>query len=60
MENAIKSDHNVVIWPESIEGKDINEMVMRGMDPAEIQSIIDSNTFRGLEAQLKFNYWKKV
>jgi transcription elongation factor Elf1 len=60
MQNAIKSDHNVVIWPETIEGKDINEMVMHGLDPAEIQSIIDSNTFRGLEAQLKFNYWKKV
>jgi len=30
------------------------------MDPMEIQSIIDSNTSRSLEAQLKFNYWKKV
>ncbi len=60
MENAIKSDHNVVIWPDYMPGKDINEMVMRGMDSLEIQSIIDSNTSRGLEAQLKFNYWKKV
>ncbi len=60
MENAIKSDHNVVIWPDDMPGKDINEMVMRGMDSLEIQSIIDSNTSRGLEAQLKFNYWKKV
>ena len=60
MENAIKSDHNVVIWPDDIQGKDINEMVMKGMDPMEIQSIIDSNTSRSLEAQLKFNYWKKV
>ena len=60
MENAIKSDHNVVIWPDNVMGKDINEMVMQGIDPAEIQSIIDSNTSRGLEAQLKFNYWKKV
>jgi hypothetical protein len=60
MENAIKSDHNVVIWPDNMPGKDINEMVMRGMDPLEIQSIIDSNTSRGLQAQLKFNYWKKV
>lgn len=60
IENAIKSDHNVVIWPDNIRGKDINDMVMQGIDPLEIQSIIDSNTSRGLEAQLKFNYWKKV
>lgn len=60
IENAIKSDHNVVIWPDNMPGKDINEMVMQGINPAEIQSIIDSNTSRGLEAQLKFNYWKKI
>jgi transcription elongation factor Elf1 len=60
MQNAITSDHNIVIWPDNVVGKDINEMVMRGMDPLEIKDIIDSNTINGLAAQLKFNYWKKV
>ena len=60
MQNAITSDHDIVIWPDNVVGKDINEMVMRGMDPLEIKDIIDSNTINGLAAQLKFNYWKKV
>lgn len=60
MLNAIKSDHYVVIWPSNLEGKDINEMIMSGKTKAEIQSIISSNTFKGLEAQAKFTFWKKV
>jgi hypothetical protein len=60
MADAIKSGHNVVIWPDKIEAKDINEMVQSGLSPDEIQSIISSNTFNGLEAQTKFVFWKKV
>ena len=60
MQDAIKSDHNVVIWPDTLQGKDINEMVMSGISVDEIERIISSNTFRGLEAQAKFTFWKKV
>jgi len=60
MQDAIKLEHNVVIWPDTIQGKDINEMVMNGLSPDEIESIISSNTFKSIEAQLKFNFWKKV
>jgi hypothetical protein len=60
MQDAIKSDHLVVIWPNTMEGKDINEMVMNGFSIGEIESIISSNSFRGLEAQAKFTFWKKV
>ena len=60
IENAIKSNNNVVIWPDGIEGKDINEMVLNGMSTGEIQEIIDSNTFYGLEAIAKFTFWKKL
>jgi hypothetical protein len=41
-------------------GKDINEMVMNGISVDEIESIISSNTFTGLEAQAKFTFWKKI
>jgi SOS response regulatory protein OraA/RecX len=41
-------------------GKDINEMVLKGYSQSEIQSIISSNTFKGLEAQAKFTFWKKT
>lgn len=60
IENAIKSNHDVVIWPDNIEGKDINEMVLNGFSTGEIQEIIDSNTFYGLEAIAKFTFWKKL
>jgi transcription elongation factor Elf1 len=55
--NTIDSGDSVVIWPNSIDDKDINDMVMSGLD---VQSVIESNTYSGLEAKLKFNTWKKI
>ena len=60
MQDAIKSNHNIVIWPNTIQSKDVNEMVMSGISVDEIEAIISSNTFSGLEAQTKFVFWKKV
>jgi hypothetical protein len=54
---TIDSGQSVVIWPNGIDDKDINDMVMSGLD---VQSVIDSNTYSGLEAQLKFTTWKKI
>ena len=60
MDVAIKMGHNVVIWPNTVHEKDINEMVVNGISPDEIEDIISNNTFSGIEAQINFNYWKKV
>ena len=60
MQESIKSNHNIVIWPNTIQAKDVNEMVMSGISVGEIESIISSNTFNGLQAQTKFVFWKKV
>jgi len=60
MQDAINSDQYVVIWPDKIAAKDINEMVISGISPDEIENIISSNTFKGLEAQAKFIFWKKL
>ncbi len=54
---AIRAKESVVIWPTSIKHKDINDMVLQGLDPA---AIIKDNTYSGLEAELKFTNWKKV
>jgi transcription elongation factor Elf1 len=54
---AIDSGKSVVIWPSGIPDKDINDMVMSGLD---VQSVIESNTYSGLEAKLKFTTWKKI
>ena len=60
IEKAIKLGEDVVIWPDTIEGKDINEMILNGFSPDEIKGIIDSNTLRNLEAIAKFTFWKRV
>ena len=54
---TIDNGDSVVIWPNGIDDKDINDMVMSGLD---VQSVIESNTYSGLEAKLKFNTWKKI
>lgn len=60
MQDAINSHHNVVIWPSTIQGKDINEIILSGKTADEIEKIISSNTFKDIEAQLKMNMWKRV
>ena len=57
IERTINSGAKVVIWPDNIDDKDINDMVMSGLN---VQSVIESNIYSGLEAKLKFTTWKKV
>ena len=54
---SIDRGDKVVIWPSSIMEKDINDMVLSGLD---VQSVVESNVYNGLEAKIKFNYWKKI
>ena len=60
MQKAIMMGKSICIWPKHITAKDINEMVLKGSSPAAIQSIIDSNTFSLLKAQLEFGSWSKT
>ena len=57
IERTINNGGRVVIFPSSIDEKDINDMVIAGHD---VQKIVECNTYSGLEAKLKFNTWKKV
>jgi len=54
---TIGNGQKVVIWPSTISEKDINDMILSGLD---VQSVIESNTYSGLEAKLKFTTWKKI
>lgn len=56
----IKQNYRVVIWPDSLPGKDINELILSGMSADEIKSIINHNTFCGLSATARFTMWRKV
>jgi hypothetical protein len=54
---TIDRGENVVIWPETIQQKDINDMKIAGLS---IMDVLKSNTYSGLEAKVTFNKWKKV
>ena len=57
IENTIDRGERVVIWPSNIPEKDINDMVLAGHD---VQSVVESNIYNGLEAKLQFNTWKRI
>mgnify|MGYP003320697879 FL=1 len=59
VDSAINSGYNVCIWPSTILQKDINDMVISGLEPADVRAIIDNNTFSGLKAKLAFSVWAK-
>jgi ssDNA-binding Zn-finger/Zn-ribbon topoisomerase 1 len=54
---CISRGEKIIIWPSGIVEKDINDMVLAGHD---IMSVLESNTYSGLEAKIKFNIWKKI
>lgn len=59
LEKNIELGYNVCLWPETVREKDINEMVLAGKTPDEILECINTNTFSGIEAKLKFTEWRK-
>lgn len=56
---CIDANYSVVIWPDTIDYKDINDMVLSGMQPYQIRNIIKENTFNGLQAKLRLQQWKR-
>lgn len=54
---TIDRGEKVVIWPDNVFEKDINDMILAGRD---VQNMIKYNSYKGLEAKLKFINWKKV
>jgi transcription elongation factor Elf1 len=58
MDKLIRDGMAVCIWPASIAQKDVNDMVLAGLQ--NIDKIIKDNTYRGLEANLKLSMWRKT
>ena len=54
---TIDRGDKVVIWPTSIEEKDVNDMILGGH---RVMDMLKSNTYSGLKAKIKFNNWKKI
>ncbi len=54
---TIDRGDKVVIWPSTITEKDINDMILSGHN---VMSVLESNTYSGLEAKVQFTNWKKI
>jgi hypothetical protein len=59
LEKYIDLGYNVVMYPDSVQEKDINDMILSGRSPDEILELINTNTFTGMEAKLKYANWRK-
>lgn len=57
IEKIIDKGYKVVIFPDHIEQKDINDMVLGGVS---IEDVLEYNISYGLEAKIIFTGWKKV
>lgn len=59
IKKSCDAGHRVVVWPDNIIEKDINEMIMNGHSQSEILDIINYNTHSGLGLKMKLNAWSK-
>jgi hypothetical protein len=60
IETFIKKGYAVCIWDERIRQKDINDMILSGMSSEELHDSIKSRTFKGLQAKVALNKWKRI
>ena len=54
---TIDRGDKVVIWPNHIQQKDINDMNLAGHD---VKNLVESNIYQGLKAKVKLNNWKRI
>ena len=57
MKKNLNEGYRVVIWPENIKEKDINDMYLAGYD---VNTVIRENIYKGLDGLIKLGQWKKV
>jgi hypothetical protein len=60
MQSAIDDGFKIVIWPDAIKEKDINDMILSGMSSIAVKNILDENIYYDLSAKLKLATWKKL
>ena len=60
LDKAIMNGYNVCIWPENLEHKDINDMILAGLSSDFVDYIIKNNTYKDLAAKFALQKWSKV
>ena len=60
MIKSLQNGWSVVIWPNSITCKDINDMVLASIKDARLVEIVNTNTYSGQRGEWEVHTWKKV
>jgi len=60
MVKAVDKNFNLVVWPKTLEVKDINDMILSGKSTSQVQRLISNNTHSGLSALQIINNWKRI
>jgi predicted RNA-binding Zn-ribbon protein involved in translation (DUF1610 family) len=59
IEKTIELGYNVVLWPDDLKEKDINDMIISGKTKDDIQTIINKNSYQGNMAKIRFTTWRR-
>ena len=60
MIKSLQDGWKIVVWPNSITCKDINDMVLTSIKDARLVEIINTNTYSGQRGEWEVKSWKKV
>ena len=60
MYDVVDKDYNLVVWPEDMRHKDINDIIISGTSKAELLDLLNKNTYSKLSALIKLNDYNKV
>jgi len=60
MIKSLQDGWKIVVWPNSITCKDINDMVLTSIKDARLVEIINRNTYSGQRGEWEVHSWKKV
>jgi transcription elongation factor Elf1 len=59
IQKVIDKNHKVVIWPEAVKQKDVNDMILENQS-IDINQLLYNNISTGLEAKLLYTAWKRI
>jgi transcription elongation factor Elf1 len=60
MEKVIDRGYKIIIFPDSLVYKDVNDMIVKGkMKRKEVLQLLKNYNYTGINARLRFNLWNK-
>ena len=59
MDKMLDRGYKVCIWPSKLDVKDVNDMILSGLSSAEIELMIDQNTYHGLIGKFELSDWRR-